>query len=178
MDLPSTPDDDTSETSDQLTQDVYVTRQLCNLFDIWFFVYRGLLPIPLWVENLSTASVLGRSLFPILYLTLKISDMSWKIKGAIEAGEYFLGQKLEYGRYARTSEYDPLTSTYDCPICFDSPKKAVVLNCSHIFCEQCVYEWLEKEKTCPVCRQEVQSAAQALERIKKEALGGSSYSLM
>eukprot|EP01031_Cornospumella_fuschlensis_P033827 gene33827-40928_t len=171
------PDDDTSDASDQLAHDIFRTRKLCNLCDIWFFVYRGFLPVPLWTSNLSSASLLGRHLFPVLYLAMKMAEMARKIRGAVEAWRFLWGQELEYGRYATISEYDPQTSSYDCPICFDSPKKAVALNCSHIFCEQCVCEWLEKEKTCPVCRQEVQSAAKALDSIKKDALAGNSYCL-
>jgi hypothetical protein len=26
------------------------------------------------------------------------------------------------------------------------------LSCRHIFCEDCVSEWFERERTCPLCR--------------------------
>ena len=29
--------------------------------------------------------------------------------------------------------------------------------CGHIFCEDCACEWLEKERTCPLCRATVDS---------------------
>lgn len=30
-----------------------------------------------------------------------------------------------------------------------------ILSCGHIFHYNCVYEWIEKDKTCPLCRQEL-----------------------
>lgn len=30
-----------------------------------------------------------------------------------------------------------------------------ILSCKHIFHYKCVLEWIEKEKTCPLCRQEL-----------------------
>jgi len=43
-----------------------------------------------------------------------------------------------------------------CSICiepFNSTRTSVVLQCSHKFHEKCIKEWLEKELTCPNCRQ-------------------------
>lgn len=41
-----------------------------------------------------------------------------------------------------------------CPICL-----LIVLNidrftlgCSHVFCKACIFEWLKKKRSCPVCR--------------------------
>jgi E3 ubiquitin-protein ligase RNFT1 len=39
-----------------------------------------------------------------------------------------------------------------CAICQDAPSGPLRLECSHIFCERCVSEWLERERTCPMCR--------------------------
>jgi hypothetical protein len=39
-----------------------------------------------------------------------------------------------------------------CSICFDHYIQPVTLPCRHVFCEHCVFEWLEKENSCPVCR--------------------------
>ena len=39
-----------------------------------------------------------------------------------------------------------------------SSKRAVVLDCGHIFCRGCLEEWLRREKTCPLCRGNVEDA--------------------
>ncbi|MGB1600162.1 MAG: RING finger domain-containing protein [Promethearchaeia archaeon] len=36
------------------------------------------------------------------------------------------------------------------------------MQCGHIFCEECVYEWLQREQTCPLCRATVRSSHRGL----------------
>jgi hypothetical protein len=38
------------------------------------------------------------------------------------------------------------------------PVLACMLACSHIFCEECISEWLTRDKaaTCPMCRAQIQ----------------------
>jgi hypothetical protein len=42
-----------------------------------------------------------------------------------------------------------------CPICQDKLASPVVLKCQHIFCEDCVCVWLDKENSCPMCRAKI-----------------------
>jgi hypothetical protein len=52
-----------------------------------------------------------------------------------------------------------------CAICREPCVDATKLRCSHIFCEDCIGEWFDRqpsrgasrEKTCPVCRAVVHS---------------------
>lgn len=44
-----------------------------------------------------------------------------------------------------------------CSICHDDIRAPIRLSCSHVFCEECICEWLEREGTCPYCRTIVQS---------------------
>lgn len=39
-----------------------------------------------------------------------------------------------------------------CPICQESPRDPLQLDCGHTFCDLCIAEWLEREQTCPMCR--------------------------
>jgi predicted amidophosphoribosyltransferase len=32
----------------------------------------------------------------------------------------------------------------------------VVLPCMHAFCSACIQQWMQKVKTCPICRQDLQ----------------------
>lgn len=42
-----------------------------------------------------------------------------------------------------------------CPICHDSIKEPAMLHCKHIFCEECVSTWFDRERTCPMCRAQI-----------------------
>lgn len=42
-----------------------------------------------------------------------------------------------------------------CPICHDGYRKPTLLPCKHIFCEDCLAMWLDRERTCPMCRSTV-----------------------
>ena len=40
-----------------------------------------------------------------------------------------------------------------CAICLDNKKSTfAVIPCNHEFCDKCIFEWLEENKTCPLCR--------------------------
>lgn len=42
-----------------------------------------------------------------------------------------------------------------CPICHDNFANPTRLQCTHIFCEECVATWFDRERTCPMCRAKV-----------------------
>ncbi|ELV11288.1 RING finger and transmembrane domain-containing protein 1 [Tupaia chinensis] len=39
-----------------------------------------------------------------------------------------------------------------CSICQAEFQKPILLICQHIFCEECITLWFNREKTCPLCR--------------------------
>ncbi|RWS13807.1 E3 ubiquitin-protein ligase RNF185-like protein [Dinothrombium tinctorium] len=46
-------------------------------------------------------------------------------------------------------------SSFECNICLDTAKDAVVSLCGHLFCWPCLHQWLETKPTrqvCPVCK--------------------------
>lgn len=46
-------------------------------------------------------------------------------------------------------------SMFECNICLDQAKDAVVSMCGHLFCWPCLHQWLEtrpNRKSCPVCK--------------------------
>ena len=47
----------------------------------------------------------------------------------------------------------------ECPICFiESDKSVKIINCNHIFCENCIKNWLKNHhNTCPICRTNVKN---------------------
>ena len=40
----------------------------------------------------------------------------------------------------------------ECPICFDNIKENHTTECGHHFCHKCIFEWLKKHNSCPMCR--------------------------
>ncbi len=46
-------------------------------------------------------------------------------------------------------------SQYECNICLDSARDAVISMCGHLFCWPCLHKWIEtrpNNQTCPVCK--------------------------
>lgn len=44
---------------------------------------------------------------------------------------------------------------FECNICLDTAKDAVVSYCGHLFCWPCLHQWLEtrpNRQSCPVCK--------------------------
>src|SRR5699024_9815088 len=52
---------------------------------------------------------------------------------------------------------DQASSPRQCPICLGAisgpnARLGLLLNCDHVFCEECIVSWLERDRRCPVCR--------------------------
>lgn len=65
-----------------------------------------------------------------------------------------------YAEYnLQDADFDKLKTIdkeYECSICIEEKQTGILLDCNHIFCENCLKEWLTKYvKTCPTCRKEV-----------------------
>ena len=46
-----------------------------------------------------------------------------------------------------------------CPICLEDFNKGSTfrkVKCNHLFCEDCLEDWLEENKKCPVCMNELE----------------------
>nr|KAF6403997.1 ring finger protein 185 [Molossus molossus] len=54
-----------------------------------------------------------------------------------------------------TGESGGQDSTFECNICLDTAKDAVISLCGHLFCWPCLHQWLEtrpNRQVCPVCK--------------------------
>lgn len=62
----------------------------------------------------------------------------------------------------RVSELMTETSTERCPICLetyqDTHQKIRRLNCGHMYCDDCIKQWLRKHKKCPCCQTDLEDA--------------------
>ncbi|XP_078535950.1 E3 ubiquitin-protein ligase RNFT1 [Lissotriton helveticus] len=118
--------------------------------------YRSLIPVPVWFRYLigirEADSFTGWSLgilLALFYLILKLLEVfaQWKTFKKILRVFY---KRPQYGVAAtkrQCSEADDI-----CPICQVEFTKPIALVCQHIFCEECISLWFNREKTCPLCR--------------------------
>lgn len=167
-------DDDEDHSVKHGNEDSAVFLYMARLYlcvDVVFYMYRSLLPFPVWFHFYKVGVCGG--FFSSCYMLFKIAHFCMKAGGAIEVVNGFFMGKLEYGQYLASSASQTSPSELEdpvaCPICFDSPHRGVILNCRHVFCEACIFEWLDKEKSCPVCRTEVKSDRASFAEMKEQA---------
>ena len=63
-------------------------------------------------------------------------------------------EKLPFVNYNK----DKYSENYQCIICmeeFEKNEKVKLLPCGHIFHDNCIKEWLMKQKSCPFCKNEI-----------------------
>ncbi|XP_058075279.1 uncharacterized protein LOC131223788 isoform X2 [Magnolia sinica] len=132
--------------------------QMLTLVEYFLLLYRALLPAPVWYRfflNKEYGSLFS-SLTTGLYLTFKLTSVVEKVQSFFAASKALSRKEVHYGSYA-TSEQ--VTAAGDlCAICQEKMHAPILLRCKHIFCEDCVSEWFERERTCPLCRALVKPA--------------------
>uniref|UniRef100_A0A8D0HL71 E3 ubiquitin-protein ligase RNFT1 n=1 Tax=Sphenodon punctatus TaxID=8508 RepID=A0A8D0HL71_SPHPU len=118
--------------------------------------YRMIVPVPVWfrylIGNRELDGVLGWSLgvlLGLLYLILKLLSFFGHLRNFRRVLQLFCSRP-HYGVAAskrQCSEADDI-----CSICQAEFQKPLLLLCQHIFCEECISLWFNREKTCPLCR--------------------------
>ncbi|XP_022873814.1 RING finger and transmembrane domain-containing protein 2-like [Olea europaea var. sylvestris] len=137
-----------------------LTRGLCNLLLITYATFKAVprRATPVWYRfflNKDYGSLFS-SLTTGLYLTFKLTSIVEKVQSFFAALKALSRKEIHYGSYA-TSEQ--VTAAGDlCAICQEKMHVPILLRCKHIFCEDCVSEWFDRERTCPLCRALVRPA--------------------
>lgn len=90
------------------------------------------------------------------YFVLKLFEMLRHVRPWMASLEGLLSE----ASYTKATE-EEVTSAGDCSICQENFKIPVRLKCSHIFCTDCITEWLATRSSCPLCR------ANILQRSRK-----------
>ncbi|KTG06273.1 hypothetical protein cypCar_00024009 [Cyprinus carpio] len=83
------------------------------------------------------------------------------IMGEDPSSSYFLGAMLiiiyslckSYGTRASAQQCSEAGDV--CAICQTEFREPIALLCQHVFCEECLCLWFDRERTCPLCRQAV-----------------------
>lgn len=118
--------------------------------------YRTFVPIPVWFRYLISYGELGNVtrwslgiLLALLYLILKLLDFFGHLRTFRQVLRIFF-TRPSYGVAASKRQCSDVDDI--CSVCQAEFQKPVLLICQHIFCEECITLWFNREKTCPLCR--------------------------
>ncbi|XP_041027425.1 RING finger and transmembrane domain-containing protein 2-like [Juglans microcarpa x Juglans regia] len=132
--------------------------QMLTLVEYLLLLYRALLPTPVWYRfflNKEYGSLFS-SLMTGLYLTFKLTSIVEKVQSFFAAVKALSRKEVHYGAHATSEQVNAAGDM--CAICQEKMDAPILLRCKHIFCEDCVSEWFERERTCPLCRALVKPA--------------------
>ncbi|XP_078404350.1 E3 ubiquitin-protein ligase RNFT1 isoform X1 [Cetorhinus maximus] len=118
--------------------------------------HRSLVPLPVWSWYLLgnkesdgfTIWTLG-ILLGLFYLILKLLGIYGRWSNFRRALKSLI-HKQHYGTAASKLQCSDAGDI--CPICQTEFREPILLVCQHIFCEECISLWFNREKTCPLCR--------------------------
>jgi len=133
--------------------------QLFSIIEVASSVLRSLLTIPIWYTYLVDEAFghIFSSLVTGIYLAMKLTLFLDRFRVFVSALHSFLLKEVQYGRQATAEQI--MEYGEGCAICQEKMERSIVLLCRHIFCEGCVSEWFERERTCPLCRSVVVQAS-------------------
>ncbi|XP_027890316.1 E3 ubiquitin-protein ligase RNFT2 [Xiphophorus couchianus] len=119
-------------------------------------LFRALVPVQLWYkyimgEDPSNSYFLGATLI-IIYSLCKCFDVCGRVS-AIRKALVMLCSSQSYGVRANTQLCSEAGDV--CAICQGDFKDPIALICQHVFCEECLCLWFDRERTCPLCRSTV-----------------------
>ncbi|KAL3536624.1 hypothetical protein ACH5RR_005085 [Cinchona calisaya] len=132
--------------------------QMLTLVEYLLLLYRALLPAPVWYRfflNKEYGSLFS-AVMTGLYLTFKLTSVVEKVQCFFTALKVLSRKEIHYGAYANSEQVNAAGDL--CAICQEKMHAPIFLHCKHIFCEDCVSEWFERERTCPLCRALVKPA--------------------
>ncbi|KAM4890767.1 E3 ubiquitin-protein ligase RNFT2 [Sylvia borin] len=116
-------------------------------------LFRSLVPIQLWYKYImgddpSSSYFLGGILI-IMYSLCKSFDICGRV-GSVRKALKVLCTPQTYGVRATSQQCSEAGDI--CAICQAEFREPLILLCQHVFCEECLCLWFDREKTCPLCR--------------------------
>ncbi|XP_056360382.1 RING finger and transmembrane domain-containing protein 2 isoform X2 [Oenanthe melanoleuca] len=116
-------------------------------------LFRSLVPIQVWYKYImgddpSSSYFLGGILI-IMYSLCKSFDICGRV-GSVRKALKVLCTPQTYGVRATSQQCSEAGDI--CAICQAEFREPLILLCQHVFCEECLCLWFDREKTCPLCR--------------------------
>eukprot|EP01111_Echinosteliopsis_oligospora_P016049 TRINITY_DN6549_c0_g1_i1.p1 TRINITY_DN6549_c0_g1~~TRINITY_DN6549_c0_g1_i1.p1 ORF type:complete len:436 (-),score=114.92 TRINITY_DN6549_c0_g1_i1:25-1284(-) len=134
--------------------------QLYSLIESVSVTYGSLIPTMLWIAYFGMLREGAGQVFSyvmvVFYVTFKFAPLVDKVRNLSLSLRRYIFREVQYGKYATKEQIAQVGD--HCPICQEKLASPIILRCSHIFCEDCVSEWLQREKTCPMCRASIAMA--------------------
>jgi len=130
-------------------------------FEVTSQLHRQLAPLQPWLMYLLHSKGEGAGSIPNKVLGVFLTAAYMVVKGkifmkAIKLWRAAFYKLLQSTRYGKTPNEDQMKASGGfCPICQDSYQEPTMLHCKHIFCEECVATWFDRDTTCPMCRAKV-----------------------
>ncbi|KAG7401640.1 hypothetical protein PHYBOEH_011591 [Phytophthora boehmeriae] len=147
-------------------------RKLYGIIEMISIFLRSLLASIPWCSFYQLcASKFMADLFTFAYLFIKGLILASQGRRIFVLARSLVTLGLEFGTYITHDELVEAGSP-DCSICYESMRKPVKLACSHMFCEECVTEWFDHERSCPLCRASVGSSGTTDETVKPQYMDG------
>ncbi|KAL8614003.1 hypothetical protein ACOMHN_023238 [Nucella lapillus] len=118
-------------------------------------LYRLTLPIIPWVHYLYDDQEIGRwfaIVTVVVYSIFKSYSLFSSLKEVLKAAKK-LRMHRSFGTKPATEDLRQRGAL--CSICQEEYKEPILLSCKHIFCENCISLWFDREKTCPMCRAQI-----------------------
>ena len=135
-------------------------------------IFRSCVPVPIWLAYFKRElpSFLA-SFVTGLYVVFKLKGLVQRGSDFFKASAAWMGWQKHALAHGEAATREDLMEAGDvCAICQEECVDATKLRCSHIFCQDCIGEWFDRQpargtaragtKTCPVCRAVVQNGVQ------------------
>ena len=138
------------------------TTARLSLLEHVSLAYRCVLPVPAWFAFFRSDDAGGR----LVAAAATGAYLAVKIRGGVDCAARVVGawRALRDAEARHGVPADPAEVAErggECSICQERFRDPTRLRCGHVFCEECVGEWFERERTCPLCRAVIKTAAVA-----------------
>lgn len=118
-------------------------------------LYRSFTPIQPWLCYLFEAYEGASKVFGVVLCLAYIISKGKNIFKKIGLWRTSLSKLMQNVSYGTAPTKEQLGVGAMCPICQDDFRHPTMLQCKHIFCEECVVMWFDRERTCPMCRAQI-----------------------
>ncbi|XP_067084007.1 RING finger and transmembrane domain-containing protein 2 [Osmerus mordax] len=119
-------------------------------------LFRALVPIQLWCRYFlgeePTNSYFLEAMLIIIYSLCKSFDLCGRVSSLCKALAVLCSSQ-SYGLRASSQQCSEAGDV--CAICQADFREPLVLHCQHVFCEECLCLWFDRERACPLCRSSV-----------------------